>query len=223
MVQHEKFIPLADFRVYDESETVSRSAEFYNFVKSRRTVRHFSAKTVPETVIQNCIQAAGTAPSGANLQPWFFVAVRDQTVKQEIREAAEEEEREFYSGRAPEKWLKTIGHLGTDDKKPFLEEAPWLIAVFAEKYRINQKGEHEKSYYVTESVGLATGVLITALHHAGLVSLTHTPSPMGFLNEILDRPTNEKPFLLLVTGYPAEDAMLPNIKRKKLNEILTIK
>ncbi|MEP6809334.1 MAG: nitroreductase family protein, partial [Chthoniobacterales bacterium] len=163
--------------------------------------------------------AAGTAPSGANLQPWHFVAVGDPVLKHEIRMAAELEEREFYRHRAPAEWLAALAALGTDSEKPFLETAPWLIAIFAQPYRLNPDGSRMKHYYATESVGIATGILITALHRAGLASLTHTPSPMGFLNSVLGRPVYEKPFLLLVVGYPAETARVPEIKRKSLSEI----
>jgi nitroreductase len=176
---------------------------------------------VPDGVIEDCLRAAGTAPSGANLQPWHFVVVRDAQVKQRIREAAEAEERAFYEGRAPDEWLEALAPLGTDASKPFLETAPVLIAVFGERYGVAADGRRLKRYYVDESVGLATGLLITALHHAGLVTLTHTPSPMGFLRDILGRPRNERPFLLLVVGYPAPDAQVPDIGRKPLEEIAT--
>ncbi len=188
-------------------------------MQGRRTVRDFSDRTVPREVIENCLRAAGTAPNGANLQPWHFVAVSDPARKQEIRAAAEEEEREFYEHRAPAEWLEALAPIGTDWRKPFLETAPWLIAIFAQPYRLLPDGRKMKHYYATESVGIATGFLVAALHHAGLVALTHTPSPMAFLNRILDRPPQEKPFLLLVVGHPAEDAKVPDITRKPLAEI----
>lgn len=198
---------------------VERARSFRDEVRRRRTVRHFSPEPVPEAVIDACLEAAGTAPNGANRQPWHFVVVRDPGVKARIREAAEEEERDFYENRAPPEWLAALAHLGTDEHKPFLEEAPVLIAIFAESYAVGDGGEKIKNYYVSESVGIATGILITGLHHAGLATLTHTPSPMGFLNEILERPKRERPFLLLVIGYPADDAEVPRITKKPLSEI----
>ena len=176
---------------------------------------------MPREVIEDCLRAAGTAPSGANRQPWHFVAVTDPEVKRRIREGAEKEEKEFYERRAPRDWLDALAPLGTDEHKPFLETAPCLIAIFAVSYGIGPDGEKLKNYYVSESVGIATGLLIAAVHHAGLASLTHTPSPMGFLNEILDRPANERPFLLLVVGYPSEDALVPEIGKKELPEMVT--
>ena len=182
-------------------------------------MRDFSDRPVPRDVIEQCLLAAGSAPSGANLQPWHFVVVSDPGLKRQIREAAEQEEREFYRHRAPPEWLEALAHLGTDEHKPYLETAPWLIAVFAKRHGEREDGTRIPHYYVTESVGLATGFLIAALHHAGLVSLTHTPSPMGFLNTLLGRPASERPFLLLVTGYPAPDAVVPDISRKSLEEV----
>ena len=196
-----------------------RAADFQAEISQRRTVRDFSDRQVPRDVIENCIRAAGSAPSGANMQPWHFVAVGDPNLKHEIRKAAELEEREFYRYRAPAEWLAALAALGTDARKPFLEKAPWLIAIFSQPYRIDEDGNRMKHYYAIESVGIATGILVAALHHAGLSTLTHTPSPMGFLNSVLGRPAYEKPFLLLVVGYPAEDAQAPNIKRKTLAEI----
>ncbi|MBA3962072.1 MAG: nitroreductase family protein [Chthoniobacterales bacterium] len=187
----------------------------------RRTVRAFSDRPVPREVIENCLRVAGSAPNGANLQPWHFVAVNDAALKHEIRIAAEEEESEFYAHRAPNEWLEALAALGTDAEKPFLEKAPWLIAIFAQPYRILPDGRKMKHYYATESVGIATGFLIAAVHQAGLASLTHTPSPMGFLNKLLVRPAHEKPFLLLVVGHPADDAVVPDIHRKPLTEIST--
>jgi nitroreductase len=187
----------------------------------RRTVRQFSSRPVPREVIEDCLQIAGSAPSGANLQPWHFVVVSDLEVKRQIREAAEKEENLFYHERAPKEWLEALAPLGTDEHKPYLEAAPYLIAVFARHYGLTPSGRKVKNYYVMESVGIATGMLISAVHIAGLVSLTHTPNPMGFLNSILDRPAQEKAFLLLVVGYPAEDAVVPEISKKPLKEIIT--
>ncbi len=214
-----KFITLASFKKYTPDEMISRSQEFYTFLKRRRTVRDFSEKVVPLEVIENCILTAGTAPSGANLQPWHFAVVSDPEIKKKIRIAAEEEEKEFYTNRAPKEWLDALAHLGTDEHKPFLETAPYLIAIFSKSYEFLQNGNKVKNYYSQESTGIACGMLITALHNAGLTSLTHTPSPMNFLNEVLGRPKNERPFLLLVVGYPAKDAKVPDIKKKKLKEI----
>lgn len=217
------FIPLSDFEKYAPEEMIKRSESFYNQVKRRRTVREFSDKSVPEELIENCIRSAGTAPSGANLQPWHFVVISDPKVKKQIRIAAEEEEKEFYEHRAPKEWLDALAPLGTDSQKPFLEKAPHLIAIFSKSYDVLPDGRKVKQYYSQESVGIACGILITAIHNAGLVSLTHTPSPMNFLNNILGRPANERPFLLLVVGYPEENATVPKIKRKHLNEIVSYK
>ena len=211
-------IPLPDYTELAEEEMRQRVAEFYASVARRRTVREFSARPVPRDIIETALQAANTAPSGANLQPWHFAVVSGPETKQKIRAAAEVEEREFYEHRASAEWLKALEPLGTDSDKPFLETAPYLIAVFLQKYALLEDGSKVKHYYPTESTGLATGILITALHQAGLVCLTHTPSPMKFLNEILGRPKTERPFLLLVTGYPADDAEVPDIKRKALDE-----
>ncbi|HJU44555.1 MAG TPA: nitroreductase family protein [Vicinamibacterales bacterium] len=199
----------------------SRAAAFREQMRSRRTVRHFSDRPIARDVIEQCLLTAGGAPSGANLQPWHFVVVSDPDVKRRIRAAAEEEEREFYAHRAPQEWLDALEPLGTDAHKPFLDTAPYLIAIFAQSYGVLPDGRKVKNYYVQESVGIATGMLITAVHLAGLVSLTHTPSPMGFLNEILGRPSNEKPFLLLVVGHPADDAVVPAITKKPLAAIST--
>jgi iodotyrosine deiodinase len=196
-----------------------RAREFYEVVQRRRTIRDFSGRPVPREAIEYCIHAAGTAPSGANLQPWHFVAVSDPVIKREIRAAAEIEEKEFYEHRAPKAWLEALAPLGTDSNKPFLEIAPWLIAVFAKPFRILADGTRSPTYYAIESVGIATGILVTAVHSCGLVSLTHTPSPMGFLNRILERPSYEKPFVLLVVGHPAENALVPDIGRKSFDEI----
>ena len=188
-------------------------------MRSRRSVRQFSKEEVPFNVIENIVKTAGTAPSGANKQPWKFVIVSDQEIKKQIREAAEKEEKEFYENRAPQTWLEDLKDFETDWHKEFLEDAPYLIVVFKELYS-NENEDRSKHYYVNESVGIATGILITAIHNAGLVTLTHTPSPMGFLGEILNRPGNEKPFLLLPVGYPAENVQVPDIKRKDTKDIL---
>lgn len=214
------FIPLA-FEVRGPDEIRRRAAEFEEEMARRRTVRHFSDRPVDRAVIEHCLRAAGRAPSGANLQPWHFVVISDPGIKRQIREGAEKEEREFYAGRAPQEWLDALAPLGTDDRKPFLETAPYLIAIFAQSYGLLPDGRKVKNYYVQESVGIATGMLITAIHHVGLVSLTHTPSPMGFLNTILNRPVNEKPYLLLVVGYPASGAEVPDIGKKPLADIAT--
>jgi len=214
-----KFIPLTSFKQYPPDEMIKRSQEFYKFLKKRRTVRDFLEKDVPLEVIENCILSAGTAPSGANLQPWHFAVVSDLEIKKRIRVAAEEEEKKFYNNRAPKEWLDALAHLGTDKHKLFLETAPYLIAIFSKSYEVLSDGSKIKQYYTQESTGIACGMLITALHNAGLVSLTHTPSPMNFLIEVLGRPKNERPFLLLVVGYPAKDAKVPDIKKKKLEEI----
>ncbi len=214
-----KFVEHSDYKEYPIKEMRERAQSFYADIKRRRTVRDFSDREVPREIIENCIRAAGTAPNGANKQPWHFAVVSDPEVKKEIREAAEEEEREFYERRATDEWLEALDPLGTDADKPFLEEAPYLIVIFSQSYGIKENSEKEKHYYVKESVGIATGILITAIHNAGLASLTHTPSPMGFLNEILDRPENERPFLLLVVGYPKEDVKVPDISKKSLKEI----
>jgi iodotyrosine deiodinase len=216
-----RFRPLTSYREYPVEEMKARAAAFCEDLRRRRTVRDFSDRPVPREIIEDCLRTAGTAPSGANLQPWHFVVVSDPGVKREIRTAAEEEERAFYSGKAPQEWLDALAPLGTDENKPFLETAPYLIAVFAQRYGLLPDGRQLKHYYVNESAGIATGVLITAIHNAGLVCLTHTPSPMGFLNSILDRPENERPFLLLVVGYPAADAQVPEISKKSLGEIAT--
>ncbi|HPF35334.1 MAG TPA: nitroreductase family protein [Candidatus Krumholzibacteria bacterium] len=197
----------------------ARAGAFADAVARRRTIRDFDARPVPGDVIRHALRAAGSAPSGANQQPWHFAVVTDPALKREIRLGAEEEERAFYAGRAPDDWLAALAPLGTDAEKPFLETAPVLIAVFQQRWHLDAAGERVKHYYPTESVGLATGLLITALHLAGLATLTHTPSPMGFLNRILDRPESERPFLLLVAGYPAADVTVPDIVRKPLAEI----
>lgn len=216
-----RMIPLPAYREHALADMRDRARRFHAEMERRRSVREFSGRRVPREIIDDCLRAAGTAPSGANMQPWHFVVVSGSGTKRRIREAAEAEEREFYEHRAPEEWLRALAPLGTDADKPYLETAPYLIAVFVQKYGRLEDGTKVKHYYPQESVGLATGILITALHHAGLATLTHTPSPMGFLNEILERPKNERPFLLLVTGYPAPDARVPDIRRKPLDDYVT--
>lgn len=218
----------APFRAWDEyskyspDEMRARSNDFYELVKKRRSVRAFSSEKVPLEVLDTCIKSAGTAPNGANKQPWHFVVVTDSQVKKKLRIAAEKEEHLFYNGRATQEWLQDLEAFQTTEEKPFLEEAPALIAVFSASYAHKDGGAKEKHYYVKESVGIATGILITALHNAGLATLTHTPSPMGFLNEVLNRPSNEKAFLLLVCGFPKEAVKVPDIQKKALDEIRTI-
>ncbi len=216
-------IPLPDTRQIDDSEAIARSVDLLAELRLRRSVRDFSDAPVPMEVISNAIRAAGTAPSGANRQPWHFAVVTDPATKRRIREAAEEEERAFYARRAPEEWLDALAPLGTDAAKPFLETAPVLIAIFAQRYGVAEDGSRVSNYYVSESVGIATGMLIAALHRAGLATLTHTPSPMGFLADVLGRPANEKPFLLLVVGRAAEGARVPDIGRKPLEQIASFR
>ena len=212
------FVPLDDFREYPPAEMIERAKSFYDEIKRRRTVREFSDRPVPREVIEQCLLAAGTAPNGANLQPWHFTVVEDPTIKTKIRAAAEIEEKEFYNGKAPQAWLDALAPLGTDSNKPFLETAPYLIVIFSKSHDVCDDGSTVKNYYASESVGIATGFLIAALHLVGLATLTHTPSPMKFLNKILERPANERPFVLLVVGYPAEDAQVPAITKKPLAE-----
>lgn len=202
-----------------DAQRIERAAAFAAHMATRRTVREFSDRPVPRTLIEQCLRAAASAPSGANQQPWRFVAIGDPAIKQRIRIAAETEEREFYEHRAPDQWLDALAPLGTDANKPFLETAPWLIAIFYERFGIDAAGVKHKRYYPHESVGIATGLLIAALHTAGLATLTHTPSPMAFLNEILERPRNEMPYLLLVVGHPAIDCRVPDIQRLPLDSI----
>ena len=213
------FVPLSTYRELPVDEMREAAQSFLDTMRRRRTVRDFSDRPVPRDVIEQCLLAAGTAPNGANRQPWRFVVVGDADIKAKIREEAEIEERAFYNGKAPQEWLDALEHLGTDEHKPFLERAPWLIVIFAESYEMMDDGTKAKNYYVTESVGIATGMLITALHHAGLVTLTHTPSPMKFLNGLLGRPDNERPFLILVAGYPDEAATVPDITKKPIDDI----
>ena len=215
-------IPL-NFRELPETEMRARAGAFYDAISRRRTVREFSPRPVPREIVADALRAAGTAPNGANLQPWHFAVVGDPAVKQRLRAAAEEEERDFYQHRAPAEWRRALAPLGTDEHKPFLETAPWLIAVFTVNSFVGSDGGRHPTYYAKESTGIACGFLIAALHHAGLATLTHTPSPMNFLNEICGRPAHEKPFLLLVTGYPAEGVRVPvaATRKKPLEEITT--
>jgi nitroreductase len=199
---------------------LERARAFADEMNRRRTTRHFSTRPVAREVIECCIRTAGTAPSGAHQQPWHFVAIGDPDTKRAIRAEAEQAEVEFYRS-APAEWLSALAPLGTDEHKPYLEDAPWLIAVFAQRYGLLPDGERRTHYYVNESVGIACGLLVAALHHAGLVALTHTPSPMGFLSSILGRPQNEKPLMLIVAGYPAEGARVPRLTRKPLEDIAT--
>jgi iodotyrosine deiodinase len=213
-----RFIPLSYHRL-DHEEEIEGSRRFLELCRARRSVRHFSSDPVSLEVIENAIRTAGTAPSGANKQPWKFVLVSDADIKSQIRAAAEAEEKESYERRMPNEWLEDLEPLGTDWHKPFLEIGPYILVVFREDYRIVD-GKVRKNYYVSESVGIAVGFLLAAIHQAGLVALTHTPSPMGFLNEILGRPKNEKPFLVMPIGYPAAEASVPDIQRKPLEDIL---
>lgn len=212
------FEPL-DFQQMDEAEGRGRVRHFLAEMRRRRTVRDFSSRAVPRTIIEDAVMTAASAPSGANQQPWTFVCICDSAVKAKIRVAAEEEERSFYEGRAGEEWLSALAPLGTGWQKPFLETAPWLIACFGQRYGVAPDGKHIKHYYVPESVGIAMGFLIASLHQAGLATLTHTPSPMGFLNEICGRPVHEKAYVLLVAGYPAENCRVPKIAKKTLGEV----
>jgi nitroreductase len=215
------FQPLSSYLEYPSEQMKQRAVEFRLEMQRRRSVRDFSDRPVPREVIEECIRTAGLAPSGANLQPWHFVIVGDPGVKREIRIAAEQEEQEFYRRRAPQEWLDALSAIGTDEHKPFLETAPYLITIFGRNHSYLPDGRRVRNYYVNESVGIATGFLIAAIHNAGLVSLTHTPSPMGFLNGILHMPPDAKPFLILVVGYPAGDALVPVIAKKPLEEIAT--
>ncbi len=207
-----------NFKFLADSEMQERATDFEQLMSTRRTVRDFSDKTVPRKLIEDCLLTAGTAPSGANRQPWHFAVVSSPIIKKKIRIAAELEEKEFYTKRAPQDWLDALAPLGTDADKPFLERAPYLVVVFGQKYQVSSEGKKYKNYYVTESVGIATGLLIAGLHNAGLATLTHTPSPMKFLNEILERPVSEKPLMVLVVGYPEPNATVPDISRKNLEQ-----
>lgn len=211
-----------NFVTQTDEQMLENSREFKTSISRRRTVRNFSGQTVDIEIIENAVKAAATAPSGANKQPWHFSIVSNNAIKKEIRIAAEIEEKEFYGGRAPEAWLDDLKVFETDQHKPFLETAPYLIAVFLQRYSVDEDGERHKNYYMSESVGIATGILITALHLSGLATLTHTPSPMKFLNKILNRPANEKPYMLIVAGLPAADATVPNIAKKDYSEIASV-
>lgn len=213
----EGFVPYEPLN-FSENQMKQRVKDFFQFMDKRRSLRVFSDRPVPKDVIENLIRTASTAPSGAHMQPWTFCAVSSAEIKSQIREAAEKEEYENYNGRMSERWLKDLEPFGTDHIKPFLEIAPWLIIVMKRSYEIID-GEKKNNYYATESVGLATGFLLAAIHNAGLVALTHTPSPMNFLSKVLERPENEKPFLLIPVGYAADDAEVPDLKRKPLDEI----
>jgi iodotyrosine deiodinase len=216
-----RLAPLASYREYSPEETIHRAEAFRAEMQQRRSVRHFSGRPIPRQVIEECLLTAASAPSGANLQPWQFVVVSDPAVKRQIREQAEEQEREFYRQQSTQEWRDDLVSLGTDAHKPFLETAPYLIVVFSQRYRALPDGHRARNYYVTESVGIATGILLTAIHHAGLAALTYTPSRMGFLNRILDRPDNERPFLILVVGYPAENARVPELDKKPPRDVIT--
>ena len=215
------YIPHHIIRLAPE-EQLQRTEAFFTLMQARRSVRDFSPEPVPFPVIEYALRTAGTAPSGANMQPWRFIVVQDPEVKRRIRAAAEAEERESYEHRMPAAWLRRLAALGTGWHKPFLEDAPYLIAVFRVDWEVDETGEREPTYYAAESVGIAVGLLLAALHTAGLATLTHTPSPMRFLSEILNRPKNEKPFVLIPVGYPAEDVQVPDITRKPLGEIMQI-
>jgi len=216
-----KYVPLACYREYPEEEVRQRSASFRSDMQRRRSVRNFSSQAVRREVIEDCVLTAGSAPSGANMQPWSFVVVSDAAVKRQIREAAEKEEYKFYHGRGGEEQLDAVSVLGTDYQKPFLEAAPYLIVIFAQNHGVLEDGRKVKHYYVRESVGIATGMLVAAIHNAGLAALPYTPSRTGFLKRILGRPENERLFLVLVVGYPAEGATVPDIRKKTLEEITT--
>ncbi len=221
-MSHGSFVPLSTFQEYQPELMKVRAEQFAQDIGRRRTTRQFSDRPVDREVIEHCLHAAGSAPSGAHLQPWHFVVISDPELKRRIRAAAEVAERDFYA-TAPSEWLDALAPLGTDASKPYLETAPYLIAVFAQRHGFNPDGSPRKHYYVGESVGIAAGFLIAALHHAGLATLTHTPSPMGFLADLLERPANERPVMLVVTGYPANDARVPNLIRKPLGEIATFR
>jgi nitroreductase len=215
------FISLPYNANFSDDKMLNLSQQFNSSIQNRRTVRDFSNRTVEKDIIEQCILAAGSAPSGAHMQPWHFVAIQNSEIKSKIRVAAEIEEREFYEHRASPEWLEALKPLGTNSQKPFLEKAPWLIAVFAKRYGIDTKGKRFKHYYTPESVGIACGILITALHQSGLATLTHTPSPMGFLKNILQRPDNERPYLLVVCGHPSDEAKVPDLKRLGLGKVST--
>jgi nitroreductase len=220
-MQNHQALPLDDFIEYPPAQMLERSQQFYTEIKRRHSIRQFSDRPVAKAIIENCLKAAGTAPNGANHQPWHFTAIQSAEIKKQVREQAEIHEQGFYSGRAGEEWLGALKPLGTDADKPYLEHAPWLIAIFSQKNAQLEDGHKQTNYYVHESVGIATGFLINALHHSGLATLTHTPKPMSFLSKICDRPDNERPFMLLVVGYPHDDATIPEhaLNKKSLNQI----
>ena len=219
---NKKHIPLKNYPKYSDNGMMEISKVFFDKMNDRRTVRTFSEEPISIKILKNAIKTANTSPSGANKQPWHFVLIKNLDIKKKIRIAAEKEEKNFYNGKASDEWLKDLEPFGTNENKPFLEIAPYLIVVFEEKYKLLPNGEKAKNYYTKESVGLACGMLLTALHNVGIATLTHTPSPMNFLSEILKRPKNETPFLIIVAGYPMVGTTVPNIKRKKINEILTV-
>lgn len=216
-----RFVPLTSYCQHSPAEMMKRAASFRAYMQRRRSVRRFSSECVPREVIEDCLITAGSAPSGANKQPWHFVVVSDPAMKRQIRQVAEKEEYEFYHGRARDEWLGALSCLGTDHEKPFLEEAPYLIVIFGQSWGTLEDGKKAKHYYVSQSVGIATGLLLAAIHNAGLVGLPYTPSRMGFLRELLGREENERPFLVLVVGYPAEGVMVPELDKKSLDEIST--
>ncbi|MEP1552893.1 MAG: nitroreductase family protein [Paraglaciecola sp.] len=220
-MQNHNASPLNDFIEYPQAEMLLRSEQFYTDIKRRHSIRQFSDRTVDKAIIENCLKAAGTAPNGANHQPWHFAAIHSPEIKKQVREQAEAHERGFYEGRAGEEWLGALKPLGTDANKPYLEHAPWLIAIFSQKTKESEAGQKQNNYYVHESVGIATGFLINALHHSGLVTLTHTPKPMSFLSKICKRPDNERPYMLLIVGYPASNATVPHhaSTKKPLDQI----
>jgi iodotyrosine deiodinase len=207
------------FKEQDPDQMLAQAKSFYGLMQQRRTVRDFSDRPVPRAIIEAAVQTAGTAPSGANQQPWSFACISSPAVKSRIRQAAEAEEKAFYAGKAGDEWLGALSHLGTDWEKPFLETAPWLIGIFGQRWGTGPGGDKIKHYYVPESVGIAAGFLIASLHHAGLATLTHTPSPMGFLNAICGRPDSEKAYILLVVGYPVNGCKVPVITKKPLGQI----
>lgn len=218
-----RFIPLPDYREYPVEDMLRRAEAFYQDIRRRRSVRGFSDRPVPREIIEQCLRAAGTAPSGANKQPWQFVVVTDPELKRRVRIAAEEVERDFYDRRAPQYWLDDLEPLGTTAEKDYLEIAPYIIAIFSVRHTVADDDTYSRHYYLAESVGIATGFLLAALHHAGLATLTHTPMPMNFLRDVLDRPATETPYMLVITGYPADDAEVPDITKKSLSEIVTFK
>ncbi len=221
--QHYLPVPLSDYREIPVEDMRANAEAFYAELRTRHTVREFSSRPVPRDIIETCILAAGTAPNGANHQPWHFAVIGDPAIKKKIRDAAEAEERAFYAGRAGEEWLAALAPLGTDENKPFLEEAPWLICIFGERKSRSADGVLRKNYYVPESVSIATGFLILALHRAGLAMLTHTPNPMSFLNEICGRDPHDKPYILMVVGYPKDGATIPAhaLEKRSLADIAT--